>query len=149
MATGQYQLGSYAISGGDLTCANYGTTDIDEGRIVLIDTTNQMTPSLPMGVKLPTASGGVAGTFGITVDKLYAKDTNAKPRTGRVRVIGSYWVIANGSITAGGYVQASDTADKLGYAKACGSATEQIGQAMTSASDGEPCHIFIAKAKNA
>lgn len=149
MTTGQYNDGGYAISGGDIPCANYGDTDIEPGRIVLIDTTNQMTSKLPPGVKLPTASGGVVGTFGITVDKLYALASNGAPRPGRVRKVGSYPVIANGSITAGGYVQASDTASKLGYAKACASATEQIGQAMNSVSDGEICHVWICQAKNA
>jgi hypothetical protein len=38
---------------------------------------------------------------------------------------------------------------KLGYAKACGAGTEQIGQAINSVSDGEICHVLICKAKNA
>lgn len=147
----QLQYGGYAVEGGDLPCANYGTTDIDAGLIVLIDTTTAhlLGPNNCMGVVLPTASGGVAGTFGITVDRLPAADSNGKVKAGRVRVLGAYPVIANGSITAGGYVQASDTTGKLGYAKACGSATEQIGQAMNTVSDGEICLVLICKAKNA
>jgi hypothetical protein len=149
MATGQNQFGGYAVSGGDIPCANYGATDIEAGLIVLLDTSNQVSTTQPPGVVLPTASGGVAGTFGITVDKLYAITSTGVPKPGRVRVIGSYPVIANGSITAGGYVQASDTVSKLGYAKACGAGTEQIGQAINSVSDGEICHVLICKAKNA
>lgn len=150
MATGQYQVGGYAVEGGDLCCANYGSSDIGPGLIVLVDTTNQFTPALPMGVALPTNGGGVVGTFGITIDTLYAKpSTQAHGVAGRVRTLGVYPVLANGAITAGGYVQASDTAAKLGYAKACGAATEQIGQAMNTVADGENCFVLICKAKNA
>lgn len=149
MATGQCQDGGHAISGGDIPCANYGVADIPAGRIVLIDTANVMTAQLPPGVVLPTASGGVVGTFGITVDTLPALPASGVPKVGRVRKAGSYPVIANGSITAGGYVQASDTTSKLGYAKACGAATEQIGQALNTVADGEICHVWIAQAKNA
>lgn len=149
MATGQNQFAGYAVPGGDIPCANYGAVDIEAGLIVLIDTSNLVSTTQPPGVVLPTASGGVVGTFGITVDKLYAITSTGVVKPGRVRKLGSYPVIANGSITAGGYVQASDTTAKLGYAKACGAATEQIGQAMNSVSDGEICHVWIAQAKNA
>ncbi len=98
---------------------------------------------------LPTASGGVVGTFGITIDTLYAPASNGVPKPGRVRKVGAAWVKANGNITAGGYVQASDTTSKLGYAKACGAATEQIGQAVNTVADGENCLVWIAQAKNA
>lgn len=150
MATGQYHTGGYPVEGGDMPAANYGTTDIEAGLIVLIDTTNQFTPALPMGVVLPTAGGGVVGTWGITIDRLPAKPSGGvRGPAGRVRVYGVYPVLANGAITAGGYVQASDTALKLGYAKACAAATEQIGQAMNTVADGETCFVLIAKAKNA
>jgi hypothetical protein len=150
MATGQYQLGGEYVSGGDVPAANYSLTDdIPEGRIVLLDTSNLMSASNPRGVVLPTASGGVAGTFGITIETLYKKTSSGQVRPGRVRTLGGYWVPADGAITAGNYVQASDTTDKLGYAKAVGAATQQIGQAETTAADGEMVFVRICKAKNA
>ena len=95
------------------------TDDIPANRIVLLDTTNLMTTTQPRGVVLPSAGGGVAGTFGVTVDLLYKRPSaTANVRPGRVAITGSgIGVIADGAITAGQYVQASDTAGKLGYAK--------------------------------
>jgi hypothetical protein len=149
MATGTLHTGGMPIAGGDVAAANYGSSDIPDGRIVLIDTTNVMSASAAMGVVLPTASGGVAKTWGITTTTLYAKGDLDVPKTGSVRVAGAYTVISDGAITAGQYVQASDTTGKLGYAKVCASATEQIGQAMNTVGDGEPCLIWICKARNA
>lgn len=151
MATGQYQDGGYAVSGGDIPAVNHAATDIEAGRIVLLDTTaeRQLNPGKPVPVALPTAGGGVAGTFGITVDKLYAPTAAGALRPGRVRLLGSYPVIADGAITAGEAVQASDTVAKLGYAKVCGAALEQVGQALNTVADGEMCWVWIAKARNA
>ena len=59
---------------------------------------------------------------------------------------------ANGTITAGGYVQVSDTALKLGYAVARGAlgvTVEQLGQAISSAADGQPVLVFLSKAATA
>lgn len=135
----------------DVTAANYGLTDdIPANRIVLLDTTNQMTTSLPRGVVLPTAAGGVAGTFGVTVEILYKRSaTTVSPRVGRVATEGGINVPANGAITAGDYVQASDTIGKLGWAKVCAAGIQQVGQAETTAADGEMCFIRIDKARNA
>lgn len=126
----------------DIPCKNYGGTDIPAGRVVLLDTSNVAGADAATGVVLPTASGGVAGTLGITVEILYAG------KVGRVRVAGMFPVIANGSITAGNYVQASDTTAKLGYVKALVADTEQIGQALDTVADGETCRVLICKAAN-
>jgi hypothetical protein len=149
MATGILHTGGYPMAGGDMPAANYGATDIPDGRIVLVDTVNVLSPSAAMGVVLPTAGGGVAKTWGITTTTLYAKGSLSKPKTGLVRVAGAYTVIADGAIAAGEYVQASDTLNKEGYAKVCAAATEQVGQAMNTVADGEPCLIWICKARNA
>jgi hypothetical protein len=135
----------------DVTAANYSTSaDIPANRIVLLDTTNQMTVSLPRGVVLPTAAGGVAGTFGVTAEILYKRPSSTlSPRVGRVVTDGGINVPANGTINAGDYVQASDTADKLGWAKVCGAGIQQVGQAETTAADGEMCFIRLDKARNA
>lgn len=135
----------------DVTAANYSLTDdIPANRIVLLDTTNLMTTSLPRGVVLPTAGGGVAGTFGVTADVLYKRPSaTLGPRVGRVITEGGVSVPADGAITAGDYVQASDTIAKLGYAKVAGAGVQQIGQAETTAADGEMVFIRIDKARNA
>lgn len=135
----------------DVTAGNYSTSaDIPANRVVLLDTTNQMTTSLPRGVVLPTASGGVAGTFGVTAEVLYKRPSaSLGPRVGRVAVAGGISVPADGAITAGQYVQASDTAGKEGYVKVCGAGIQQIGQAEITVADGEMCFIRIDKARNA
>lgn len=149
MATGRYHTGGRPIAGGDFPAANYGLTDIPEGRIVLVDTTNMQNSFQAMGVVLPTAGGGVVGTWGITNTTLYAKGSLDKPKTGSVRIAGSYTVPADGAITAGQYVQASDTLGKEGYAKLCAAATEQVGQAVYTVADGEMLEVLICKARNA
>lgn len=135
----------------DVTAANYSLTDdIPANRIVLLDTTNQMTTSLPRGVVLPTAGGGVAGTYGVTTEILYKRPSaTLGPRVGTVAVEGAIGVPADGAITAGDYVQASDTIAKLGYAKLCGAGIQEIGQAENTVADGEICYIRLCKARNA
>ena len=149
MAIQNYNYEREPVAGGDVTAANYGATSIPANLIVLVDTTNVLSPSKPMGVVLPTASGGVAGTFGVTVDELFPPRNDGSTRPGRVAVLGAIRVIADGAITAGQYVQASDTAGKLGYAKVCGAGIQQIGQAKTTAADGEYVLVLIDKARNA
>lgn len=127
----------------DLTFKNYGGSDIAAGLAVLADTSHPPSGDVPGGVVLPTASGGVAGTIGITVEIIKAGGT------GRVRVLGGYPCTANGTITYGDIVQASDTSAKLGWAKTCGAATRQLGIAMCGASNGEVVQVFVFPAANA
>jgi hypothetical protein len=68
---------------------------------------------------------------------------------GRVVTEGGINVPADGAITAGDYVQASDTASKEGYAKVAGAGIQQVGQAETTAADGEMVFIRVDKARNA
>jgi hypothetical protein len=135
----------------DVTAGNYSTTDdIPANRAVLLDTTNQISTTNPRGVVLPTAGGGVAGTFGVTVDLLYKRpSTSLGPRVGRVAVGGMINVPADGAITAGNYVQVSDTIGKLGYVKVAGAGIQQLGQAEKTVADGEMCPVRITKARNA
>jgi hypothetical protein len=92
----------------------------------------------------------VAGTFGVTAEILYKRPSaTLPPRVGRVAVEGGINVPADGAITAGDYVQASDTVSKEGYVKVCAAGIQQIGQAETTAADGEMCFIRIDKARNA
>lgn len=129
--------------GGTLTCKNYGGTDIPSGTGVLLDTTNVQGPNAAPGVVVPTAGGGVLRTFGIAMETLPAG------KNGRVMFAGGYPMIADGAITAGDYVQVSDTATKMGRAKVCAAATQQLGQAVMTAADGDPVLVIIDKARNA
>jgi hypothetical protein len=149
MAIETYNYEREPVPGGDATAANYGATSIPKNRIVLLDPSNTMTSSKPKGVKLPTASGGVAGTYGVTVDELFPPREDGTLRPGRVAVEGAIRVPADGAITAGDYVQASDTADKLGYAKVCAAGVQQAGQAETTVADGDWVLVRMAKSRNA
>lgn len=137
------ELGGLPIIGGDLTFKNYGVTDIPAGRGVLADTSNLGTSDTPPGVVLPTASGGVVGTLGTTVEIIHAGGV------GKVRMLGAYPMTADGAITFGTGVQISDATSKLGFAKTCASATTQLGIAIRGAADGEKVLVWIHVAKNA
>lgn len=130
------------IQGGDIPVKNYGVADIAADLVVLVDTSNLGDQDNPVGVVLPTNSGGVVGTLGITCGIIKAG------KTGLVRIAGTRSVVAHGTVTAGTYVQASDTTSHLGQVKTCGAATEQIGQALNTATDAA-VEILICKAKNA
>jgi hypothetical protein len=137
------QLADLPITGGGtITCKNYGGTDIPAGTGVLADTTNVQGSNAAPGVVVPTAAGGVAGTFGIAMETIPAG------KNGRVMYAGGYPMIADGAITAGNFVQISDTATKMGRVKLCGAATIQIGRAVGSAADGDPVLVIIDIAKN-
>jgi Uncharacterized conserved protein (DUF2190) len=125
------------VVGGDIPFKNNTLVDIPEGCGVLVD------PSNDYGVALPTSGGGVAGSFGVSVEPIPAG------KTGRIRFYGTIQMIANGSITRGGEVQISDTASKLGFAKAKGAGIAGIGLALCSASDGDPVLIALSHSFNA
>lgn len=130
-----------------VTMKNYGVTDIPSNLGVLFDTAHVQTGGdASPGCVVPTASGGVANTAGVTMEIIPAGGT------GRVAFNGVCPMTANGTITAGGYVQVSDTALKLGYALArgaLGATVEQLGQAVSSATDGQQVLIFLSKAATA
>lgn len=137
MATGQNQ-GAELYFGQDIAVKNYGLLDIAEGTGVLLDASNLGGVSGPPGVINPTSSGGVAGTFGVATTAI------AAGKIGTVRMAGTKWMTASGTVTALDLVQISDTSAKMGYAKtAAGSGTELLGKAMTTATDGLPVLVFI------
>jgi len=119
---------------------NSTVTTIPDGTGVLFDTANPATGDYPPGVVIPTASGGVVGTFGVTIEDI------PPGKIGKVMVLGAYEMTADGSITAGGYVQVSDTSGKMGRVKAKGATVEQLGQALNTVTDGQPCWVYVAKA---
>lgn len=144
MATGQYQNGGFAITGGDIPFHNYGGSDIGAGLAVLLDTSNPGgTGDKVPGVVLPTASGGVAGQIGVTVNAIPAG------KTGLVRVYGVAVCTANGTVTIGETVMTSDTTSKLGYVKTQTTAGAQLGVAIGSATDGNQVQVLLHLAKNA
>lgn len=121
----------------DEVYTNYGITDIPAGTGVIQD------PSNDDGIVVPTASGGVAGTIGLTVETIPAG------KQGRVATYGVAVGTAYGTISAGDFVMVSDTALHLGQVVASGSADEQLGKAVSSASDGFPVRVRLFAAKNA
>lgn len=138
----RYNAREFSVPGGDLPVHNYSTTvTLGDGLGVLFDTTTGNTD----GVVLPTASGGVVRTYGVIIG-------NIPPgKEGVVRVAGCAPMTADGAITAGDYVQVSDTTAKLGYAKkvtAASTTIEILGQALATAADGEPVPVLLMKQMN-
>ncbi len=132
------QRSQFAVGGGDLPFYNGTGADIAAGQGVLLDSSQSN-----RAVKLPAAAGGVAGTIGVTLD------TIKNGAWGRVRLLGSAVMIADGAITAGDTVQISDTAAKMGRAKVAAAATRQLGIALTTAADAAEVEVWIDRAKNA
>lgn len=133
--------------GTDYPFINYGGTDIPAFVAVGVDA--QVGSALGtgtntgIGVIIPAADGDV--TFGVTMETI-----KASGGTGRVRCIGPLCqMTANGSITAGAYVQASGTTSKKGFAMAAGTAKGSLGVALTGAADGESVLVMLGGAKNA
>lgn len=131
------QLGAFFIQNGDLTAYNAGLTDIPANTFVLVDTATPPTGDAVLAIKIPVAAGGVAGTFGIT--RTIIKSLSS----GSVCVLGGEVVKADGVITVGDYVQASDTLGKEGRAKVKGAGIESGGRAFNSAADGEDVLVFV------
>jgi hypothetical protein len=134
------QLGTIDVQ--VLTFHNFGVSDIAAGVGVLADTGNLPVGDLAGGIVLPTASGGVVGTLGVTVERIPAG------RSGRVRTKGVSVCAADGSITYGTTVQISDTSAKLGRVKTCGSGVIQLGTALDGAVDGELVRVEHNVARN-
>lgn len=133
------QRSQRAVSGGDHSFYNGTGADIAANRGVLLDSAAASQPA----VKLPSAAGGVVGTIGVTVDAI------KNGAWGRVRLLGSALMTADGAITAGDTVQISDTAAKMGSAKVVALATRQLGIALSTAADGAEVEVWIDRAKNA
>lgn len=131
------------VQGGDVIFKNYGLTDIEANLGVLADTSNVGDQDNAPGIVLPTASGGQTGSLGVTVEKIRAG------KSGRVRLLGSITCTAAGTVTYGEYVKIDDTALKLGWVSTAGSAKEQIGQALGTATNGNLVEIWLCKALNA
>lgn len=121
----------------ELPMKNLGGTTIPANRGVLIDS------AADMAAKLPTASGGVTTTLGVTVADI------AAGAVGRVAVSGTMVMTADGALTAGDEVQISDTVAKLGFAKLKGAGVDGLGQCLVGGADGDPVLVLINHANNA
>lgn len=126
-----------------LTFHNFGVADIAAGLGVLSDAANPPATDFAGGIVLPTISGSVAGTVGVTVERIPAG------RSGRVRVAGISVMTADGTIAYGANVQIATDASKLGFAKTCAAATPQLGIAIDAATDGQLVRVLHALANNA
>lgn len=133
------ELGSYPVL--DFTFKNATASTIAANLAVLASTAP--TGDTPGCVVLPTASGGVVGTIGVTVEAIPAGGV------GRVRVYGIIPCTANGTVTFGEHVQVSDTSAKLGWVKTCGAATQQLGKALDTATNGQQVRVLLMMAANA
>lgn len=124
-----------------LTGKNWSTTvTIPDGTGVLFDTTNAATGDYPPGIVIPSSGGGVVGTYGVAIESI------GPGKIGKVMVSGAVEMTADGAITAGNYVQVSDTATKMGRVKAKGATLEQLGQSLNTVTDGQPCWVLVVKA---
>lgn len=131
------QLASFFIQNGDMPAFNAGLTDIPANTFVIIDTANPPEGDAVFAVKIPVAAGGVAGTMGITRTKIPSKTT------GSICMLGGEVVKADGAVTVGDYVQASDTVGKEGRCKVKGAGIESGGKALNSAVDGDDVLVFV------
>lgn len=137
------QVGGWSVPGGDVTFHNYGGSDIPDGTIVLYDTSNPGSLTQAPGCVVPTASGAVSPVAGITIGVIPAGGA------GTVRQLGAAAVTADGSVTSGDSIQASNTASKMGRGKTCGAGIEQVGKAYGNASDGDQFVVILHIARNA
>lgn len=125
------------------TFHNFTGSDIAAGLAVLVDAAHPPTGDFAGGVVLPTATGGVVGTIGVTVETLKAG------RSGPVRLSGISVCLANGTIAFGASVQVSDTALKLGWVKTQIAATVSLGWALAPAENGDLVPVFHQLSNNA
>lgn len=133
------QLSSLPVVGGDVVFKNYSTTtDIAAGMGVLADGTNKGDATAPPGIVLPTTSGGVAKTLGITLEIIKAG------ATGRVRMLGGAVGTSNATLTPGDPVQISDTSGKEGQIIAAATTARSVGICLTDCVAGDPILVWVS-----
>lgn len=131
------QLSALPISGGDVTFKNYGVTAIASGLGVLADGTNKGDANNPPGIVLPTASGGVAKTLGITTEIIPAGGT------GKVRMLGGAVGLSFATLTPGDLVEISDTTAHMGEIIAATSTHRTVGTCLTDCIAGDPVLVWV------
>jgi len=127
---------------GDFAVKNYSTTvTIPSNVFVVCDTTNVLgavSSADGIGVMLPSGDGTQVG-IGITMESI------APGATGRIRSLGTAVTTADGAITAGGFVQATNDSNKVGFAKALAANATASGVALNTAADGDPCLVLLGR----
>lgn len=125
---------------GDFPFKNYSTTDtIAKGIFVVCDTTNVLGATASadgIGIAVP-AGDGTAAAVGITMESI------GPGAVGRVRCYGIAVTTADGVITAGDLVQATNDTSKVGFAKTLGATKYCSGQALNTCADGDPCIVLL------
>lgn len=133
--------GNYGYT--DYAFQNYSTTvTIPAGVFVTLDTTNVLGATASaqgIGIVLPSGDGTQVGV-GITLESI------APGAAGRVRCPGPIAVTtADGVITAGGFVQATNDSNKVGFAKALAANAVASGVALNTCADGDPCVVMLTQ----
>lgn len=137
------QSGGIFVEGGDITVRNYGGSDIPANTAVLWDTANPGTPQLAPGVTVPTSGQSVAATAGITHTVIPAGST------GLLRRLGMDYAVAGVNVTIGDFLLVSAVASHLGQVtNVDAGALVTLGQAMSTASAGDPVKVLLGVAKN-
>lgn len=130
----------------DEVARNYLTAgnDIAAKAVVMIDASNIVgTAGDDIGVKITTTGGSVDFPYGVALETIVSSGSSA-----RVRTAGRAVCVAHGSITAGDVVMVSATAAHAGQVKTQTPGNPQLGQALTSAADGEDVLVQLCIAKN-
>jgi len=122
---------------GEKVLKNYGVTDIAAGMGVLYDGTNKGDAHNPPGIVLPTASGGVAKTAGVTLEIIKAG------ACGRVVTRGEAVGTSNATLTPGALVKISDTSGNEGKIIAAASTDEILGRCLTDCVAGDPIVVDV------
>lgn len=121
----------------DVPVMNYGVTAIPANVAVTVDATNQMGTGTNGGMGVAVIAADGDPTCGVTVVAIPAGGQ------GYIRTQGDIVLTANGSITAGTYVDASGTTNKVGFAVAHGAGKAHLGIARNSCVDGEQVSVQI------
>lgn len=133
---------SSAPMAGDIGVKNAGLTDIPAGVCVHIDGGNLIPTVDSICAVRPTTSATVLMPLGITLEIIKANGT------GRVRTQGMALLTASGTVTAGDIVMSGTVSTKEGYGATQTTALPQVGQAMSTATDGNTFLCRIAPAFN-
>ena len=139
------------MPGSDLPGINLTASAIPAFTVVSVDTTAANQVPLVDGysiVTTPTAAGPNS-YFGVTIDQAYPATTSNSGQTEQamaatVATAGVVWVTLDGTVTAGGYVDASTTT--AGHVKAHTTAKPHMGQALMDGLDQDQIQILLTPA---
>lgn len=126
----------------DLAFKNTGVTTLVAGTPVKVDSANAISASnLASGIGVVGVAADGDGCVGVLLEDVLAGGV------GRVRTAGTVVTKADGAVTAGAFVMASATASK--FVKTQGAGLPTLGQALSTAADGEDVLVLLAVSANA